>query len=978
MKLKLTCLMTLFMAFMIQISFAQEKSVSGTITAASDGSPLPGVNVIVKGTTRGVQSDFDGNYTIKANANETLVFSFVGMKTVERTVGSNVTLNVQLAEDAAALEEVVVVAYGTSKKSSVLGSVSTVNAEKIEQVPVASFEQILKGQSPGLHVISGSGQPGTAAKVRIRGTHSINGGSTPLYILDGVPINSNDFATLNPNDFESVSVLKDAASTSIYGSRGSSGVILITTKNGKFGEKSTVRYTTQYGVSEIGQLRFEMMNAQEKMIFENWQNPGTWSDFDIANAVTTDWSDYFFRQGQTVTHDFSVSGGTEKTRFYTSLSYYDQEGIGLRSNLQRFNVRLNLDHKVSDRFSVGMNSSVGYSKSNFISSENGINLNNPFAAVYLAQPYDSPYNEDGSYNTGPGLVGGNALENLNSNVNKQNDLKLIVNGYGELEFMRNVTARVNLGVDYINRVIETAADPNTYFGQNAGFTGDRGGYSFNNQYVANINALTSLSYGNTYNGVHNVDVSAFLEYYKFHAQGGNFQGFGIDPKLVGYATGITQGTDSNGFIPTVGGFVTQRGLLGVFGNAKYNYDEKYFFEGTIRRDASSRFSEANKWGTFYALAAGWAIHKEDFLTASWINNLKLRASYGTTGNQAGIGDFQTEGTYGQNSYNGITGTVAASIGNNVLKWEESEKFNVGVDYGFLNNRINGSVDYYVENISDLFINQQLSATSGFASIDANVGQMQNKGFDGIIEGVVLRNQDFSWSLNFNFNYNKNEITDLGQESEYVLGTSIVREGLPFGSHYAVGWAGVNPANGEPLYLDADGNVTNVFNADNSLAQFGSYEPVLTGGFGTNIKYKGFSLSAAFTFANDYFRYNNQSFFQENPNFSQYNLSTAMLSIWRTPGQVTNIPGFGYNREFSSRDIENASYTRLTNVTLAYSLPAKYLEKINFINGVRVYLQGQNLYTWTNFEGFDPEDSNNIAGYEYPTPRTITFGVDLNF
>ncbi len=966
------------MALMIQISFAQEKSVSGTVTSATDGSPLPGVNVIVKGTTRGVQTDFDGNYTIRASADETLVFSFVGMKTTERTIGNNSTISIQMQEDAAALEEVVVVAYGTAKKSSVLGSVSTVNAEKIEQVPVASFEQILKGQSPGLHVISGSGQPGTAAKVRIRGTHSINGGSTPLYILDGVPINANDFATLNPNDFESISVLKDAASTSIYGSRGSSGVILITTKSGKFGEKSVVRYTSQYGVSEIGQLRFEMMNAQEKRIFENWRSPGTWSDFEVANAVTTNWSDYFFRQGTTVTHDFSVRGGSEKTSFYTSLSYYGQEGIGLRSDLQRFNVRLNLDHKVSDRFKVGVNTSIGYSQRNFVSAENGINLNNPFAAVYLAQPYHLPFNEDGTYNTGPNLVGGNALENLNTNKNLQNDLKIITSGYGELEFMKNVRARVQLGVDYTDRVIETAADPNTYFGQNAGFTGNRGGYSFNSQYTANINIVSSLSYGNTFNEVHNFGIAAYTEYYKFHFQSGAFSGFGINPKLVGYATGISPGTATNGFIPTVGGNVTQRGLFSVFGNAKYNYDERYFIEGTIRRDASSRFSEENKWGTFYAVAAGWALHKEDFLTASWINNLKLRASYGTTGNQAGIGDFQDQSTYGQNSYNGITGIVANSIGNNRLKWEESEKLNIGLDYGFLNNRINGSVDYYVENISDLFINQQLSATSGFASIDANVGQMQNKGFDGIIEGVILRNQDFSWSLNFNFNYNQNEITDLGQESEYILGTSIVREGLPFGTHYAVGWAGVNPANGAPLYLDADGNVTDVFNADNSLAEFGSYEPVLTGGFGTNIRYKGFSLSAAFTFANDYFRFNNQTFFQENPNFTQFNLSTAMLSIWRTPGQVTNIPGFGYNRQFSSRDIENASYTRLTNMTLAYNLPKQYLEKVNFLSGVRVFLQGQNLYTWTNFEGFDPEDSNNIAGYEYPTPRTITFGVDLNF
>ena len=978
MKLKLTWLMTLFMAFVMQFSYAQEKTVTGTVASAADGLPLPGVNVIVKGTTRGVQTDFDGNYSIKANQGETLVFSFVSMKTAEIKIGTSSTVNLSMQEDIASLDEVVVVAYGTSKKSDIIGSVSVVNSEKIAQVPIASFDQILKGQSPGLHVISGSGQPGSAAKVRIRGTHSINGGSDPLYILDGVPITAGDFATLNPNDFENVSVLKDAASTSIYGSRGSSGVILITTKRGKAGGKSRVKYSTQFGVSEIGQQRFEMMTGQQKMIFDNWQNPGTHTDAAIANAVNTDWSEYFFRQGQTVTHDFSISGGSEKTQFYSSLSYYDQEGIGLRSFLKRFSARLNLDHKVSDKFKVGTSMSIAYSKSSFVASEGGINLNNPFAAVYLASPNDAPYLADGSYNTGNGLVGGNALENLNENTSKEADLKIVASTFGELEFAKNLTASVRLGLDYINRTIESGTGPNTYLGQNGGLSGNQGQYSFNNQFEANINAVTSINYHNVYNDLHTVDATAYTEYYKYHSQSGAFTGFGIDNKLVGYATGITDGTDTNGFIPTVSGSVAELGLFSVFGSAKYNYDSKYFFEGTIRRDASSRFSDANKWGTFYAVAAGWAIHKEDFLTASWIDTLKLRASFGTTGNQSGIGAFQTQGTYGITSYNGLSGQVAASIGNNQLKWEESEKFNVGIDYGFFNGRINGSVDFYNEDISDLFINQQLSLTSGFASIDSNVGGMRNRGFDGIINLDVVRSKDFTWSVNFNFNYNKNEITDLGQEEEYELGTSIVREGLPFGSHYIVGWAGVNPANGEPLYLDLDGNVTNVYNANNSTADWGTYEPVLTGGFGTQVNYKGFSVSAAFTFADDYFRFNNQSFFQENPNFSQYNLSTAMLSIWRNPGDITDVQGFGYNREFSSKDIEDASYTRLSNVTIAYTLPAKYLEKVNFIEGVRLYAQGTNLYTWTNYSGFDPEDDNNIASYEYPTPRTITFGVDLNF
>ncbi len=418
MKRKLSGILTLLLVLVVQIAFAQEsKTITGTVTGPS-GTPLPGVNVIVKNSTRGTQTDFDGFYSIVVNDGEILRFSYLGFEDAEHLIDENTItrIDVQLTEDASELEEVVVVAYGTQKRGAIVGSVSSVTAESIEDVPIASFDQVLKGQAPGLHVISGSGQPGSAAKVRIRGTHSINGGSAPLYILDGVPITESDFATLNPNDFESISVLKDAASTSIYGSRGSSGVIVITTKSGNYETPTSIRYTTQFGLSEIGQKRFELMNAPQKMIFENILDPGTWTDVDIATAETTDWSDLFFRTGITKTHNLAISGGGEKTRFYTSGAYYDQEGIGLRSNLQRFTYRINVDHKASDRVTIGGNMQMGYSKSNFISSEGAINLNNPFAAAYLSLPYTPAYREDGYYNVGPGLVGGNALENLNRNI----------------------------------------------------------------------------------------------------------------------------------------------------------------------------------------------------------------------------------------------------------------------------------------------------------------------------------------------------------------------------------------------------------------------------------------------------------------------------------------------------------------------------------------------------------------------------------
>ena len=982
MKQRLSGILTLLLVLVVQIAFAQERVVSGTVTGPL-GTPLPGVNVVVKNSNRGTQTDFDGFYSLSVNDGDMLVFSYLGFENVEYLIGSTTPtrLDVQLKEDASELEEVVVVAYGTQKRAAIVGAVSSVTAETIENVPIASFDQILKGQAPGLHVISGSGQPGTAAKVRIRGTHSINGGSTPLYILDGVPITEQDFATLNPNDFESVSVLKDAASTSIYGSRGASGVIVITTKSGNFDTPTRIQYSTQYGLSEVGQKRFGLMSGPEKMIYENILNPGKFTDEEIANAPDVDWSDVFFRTGTTKTHDLSVSGGSEKTRFYTSLSYYDQEGIGLRSNLQRFNYRINLDHKVSERVNTGGNVSMGYSKSNFIAAEAALNTNNPFAAAYLAQPYIPIFGEDGYWNVGVDefgntKLGPNALENLNRNISKRADLKLLASFYGEAELIKNVTARVDMGVDYRGRTSEAGSSPETYYGQNA-VDFEEGHYSYTNSYIANINTIAALRYNNTWNEIHSLSLGAFTEYYKYHFQSGFFTGYGINPKLVGYAQGVT---NEAAYLPSVGGSVNERGLFSYFGNLKYNYAEKYYLDLTARRDASSRFSEANKWGTFWAVGASWNISEEPFMEAAdWVDNLKLRGSYGTSGNESGIGSFQDQGTYGTTSYNGIPGITVASIGNDQLKWEESAKLDIGIDFDFFNNRISGSVDWYEEIISDLFINQSLSASSGFGFIDANAGKMRNRGWDGFLKAHLIRTPDFGFSVNGNFTYNQNEILDLGQEDEYELGTSIIREGLAYGSHYIVGWAGVNPATGQPLYLDADGNITTVYNAANSTANWGSFEPIWTGGFGAELRFKGFSVSSLFTYAQDYYRFNNQSFFMENANFGEsYNMSTEMFTMWQFPGQITDIQGAGFNREFTSKDIEDASYVRLTNLTASFRLPPAMLEATGVFENVRVFVLGQNLYTWTNYTGFDPEDSNNIAHYEYPTPRTITFGVDLTF
>ena len=982
MKTKFSVTLTLLLVLVVQISFAQNKNVSGTVSDES-GVPLPGATVIVVGTSTGVSTDFDGVYSLSVSEGSSLEISYVGMTNQTVLIGSDSTYNVTLQKDVSSLDEVVLVAYGNSSKQKVSSSISTISGESIEQVPLGSFDQILQGQAPGVQVFSGSGQPGAAARVRIRGNGSINGSSAPIYIVDGIQITSGDFAALNANDFASVSVLKDASATAPFGSRGANGVILITTKKGNYNQQTSLTYKAQYGISQVGDAPFEMMNSKEILEFQRLVNSGDGAgltDAEIAELAqtNTNWKDVFFRTGITQNHEIEISGGNEASRFFTSLSYFDQEGIAQRSNLQRFTLRANFENKISEKSKFGVTSSLGFSKSNFIDSENGIALQNPFAAAYLAQPYQSLYDENGGFITGNGFVGGNAYENLIVNGNNNQQVKIIAQGFFETELLKNVVFRTDLGIDYSQDNFIDFANPNTYYGT-ISEPGGEGQYGESNNYNSRITATSKLGYSNVFNNKHSVDVSLFTEYYKQNFRSSSLRAYGINPLLVGYVAGTTDGTPENELIPVVGGTKVVRGLFSAFAIANYDYDSRYGISASIRRDASSKFSDKNQWANFYSVAARWNISNEDFMSdVSFVNNLKFRASYGTVGNQAAVADYAAETSYGQLSYGGVNGIGVASIGNPDLKWETSQQSNFGLDFDLFDYRISGSVEYYNIKTVDLFVDYTLSLTSGFSSLQSNAGSMRNAGFDIDLNIGIIDNDNFTLDLYGNLNYNKNEILDLGQVSEFEAGTSIIREGLPLGSHYVVGWAGVNPANGEPLYYDLDGNVTNQFSESNATADWGSFNPEYTGGFGLKATLGGFDFSTLFTFADEYYRFNNQTFFQENHNFSQFNLSTIMNTMWQNPGDVTEIQSNLYPREFSSKDIEDASFTKWRNLTVGYTLPKKFADTISFFDSFRIYGQVQNLKTWTNFTGFDPEDDNNIAGYEYPMPTIYTLGLNIKF
>lgn len=1015
MKLKLTCLMALFMAFMIQISFAQEKSVSGTITSATDGFPLAGVNVIVKGTTRGVQSDFDGNYTIRASANETLAFSFVGMKSIDKIVGGNSTINVQMQEDAAALEEIVIVAYGSEKASNVTSAIETVKAEDIEQVPNASLDQILQGQAAGLNIQTSSGQPGASGTVILRGRSSINGNTEPLFIIDGVPVDEDNFRSLNSNDISSVSVLKDASASALYGNRGAAGVIIVTTKTGKLGGGVKVAYRTQYGKSTYNDPGFQQMNSTQLLEFQRKNKVGLGngkSDAFIAataDQANTDWREIFFRRGTTNSHEVNVTTGSQNTTSFNSIGYFEQEGITQRSGLQRFTFRSNVNTSLNDRLDFFSNVTLNYSKNDFAQNAGTGQLDNPFIAPYIALPFISPLNPDGSLNLNGTPYSTANFTNINGFLNtpfitlntnalntiNNDEMKIVGRIGGNLEVVKNLSVGSSVGMDYQHIEYQNITTPGSIRGTitpdpNALIKGSHfQGYQRNASFIVN----TNVNYSNVFNEIHDFDFTIGTEYNKSHFINSNFQGFGLDPKLVGSGSAITDGSVTEGpedtqyYIPNVSASSFEDGLFSYFAVGKYDYDNRYGLQASIRRDAAARFSETNRWGTFWSVSGKWNIHNESFFNKNGaVNELKLRASYGVAGNQRVGGAFNAFSLYNSGvAYNGSLGYFLGQIDNPDLKWEETAQINIGLDFSLLKYKLTGSIDVYKKETTDLFINRPLSLLSSTTSIQANLGALENKGVELSMDYKIL-DGDLKWSVSGNIAFNENKITNLGDDYDpenpiLAGGGTALAEGHAIGTFYRVRWAGVNPANGRPLWLDKDGNITETFNTSNRVLLDKTQDPKFIGGFGTNLSYKGFALNALFTYAADQWRLNGSYAIIEDTGLAGFaNMSTALLRMWEQPGDVTDIPAFNSvtRAQAGTRYLEDASFLRLRNVSVSYSLDKEFLAKTKLFTSARVFLQGQNILTFTKWRGFDPESNISSTFFEYPTPKTVTVGLDIEF
>lgn len=986
MKLRLLFVFLLVLMTVSQMLIAQDRTISGTVISQEDGTGLPGVNVIVKGTNQGTVTDVEGAFKISLNTNDAvLVFSFIGYVTEEIGTNSRSVIDVQMKQDLKQLQEVVVTGYREENRRALPGSIAVVKSDKIQNIPIASFDQVLQGRVPGMLVLGGSGQPGAAASVVIRGIKSLNGSNGPLYVIDGVPVAAGVFNTLNTNDFESIAVLKDATAATIYGSRGANGVIVITTKRGKEGD-TQINYGFQYGISQAPTNKLKVMNSKEKIDFE-LQTGGsplatyTSEKLNRLRKIDTNWEDVLFQSAATQSHDLSIQGGTAKTRFFISGNYFDQQGTVKETGLKRYTAKINLNTEMAN-FKYGMNSSFGYSE-NQTTLEGNAYIGSPLNAVRWSNPYEKPYDSIGGYTK---IRSGqpNALQELEQNRRKFFDVKGIMNMYVEyaLPFLNGLSVKTSWGVDYTQRETDNYYDKATYTGIQT--PGQSGSVTRGSSLSAGFVGTNSINYKATFSSDHEVFASLYHEIVSNKSKGFSYTGYGISGNLKN--DGGT--TESSLFLPAIGGDRTESALQSFFGEVTYGYKNRYNFKGGLRRDASSRFGDDRKFANFYSSGVNWRISEESFMRnfSSKITFLKIYTNIGTAGNQNGFGDFGYLSLYQFGySYDGTGGVRQLQPDNPTLGWETVRSYNLGTEFSFFSNRISGTIEYYNNTTLNLLLNDQLSRTSGFSQLIRNVGRMRNKGIEIDVSAQVYKTRHFFWNINGNFTYNQNRILKLLNEDQIVDGLTISKVGLSARTNYLVEYLGVNPANGDALYRTKDGGITNQFST-NDLKPFGSRIAPRFGGLTNTFNYKGIELSVFFSFVQGSKVFNNDRTNVENPTFYVDNLSKDLLNAWKKPGDITNVPriqttsGLTTNafQAQTTRYLEDGSFLRLRNVSLSYNLPPEWLSKAK-LRSVRVFALGQNLWTLSKFRGWDPEFAGGqLTGAQYPALRIVTAGVNVGF
>jgi len=979
----------------------QGYDVKGTVTDVQ-GTPLPGANILEKGTTNGVQTDFDGNFSIQiSDENAILVISYLGFIKKDVEVNGQSSVTIVLEEDTANLDEVVVIGYGTVKKSDLTGSVSSIQADKLNTDSQASVEQIIQGRLPGVQVTQSSAEPGGAFSIRVRGTNSISAGNEPLYVIDGLA-GANPENSLNPSDIKSIEVLKDASATAIYGARGSNGVVLITTKQGQKNSALDISYNVSTSFQTAART-LDMMDAQEYMSFYNdvladrGREPlFTDEDFNTQGAGTN-WQDEIFRTAPIYEHRLSFSGGSEDTQYYVSLNAFDQEGIVINSGFERWAARINLTHSVGDKLKIGMNLNTSFENENRVPLGLGVNAGaGVIAAGLQLPPTESVFNDEGGYST--------SLQDLSNPVAQAETIdeyekttRIFGNGFVEYEFLKDLKAKANFGFDQTIGRRSNFFDLETQIGQlNQGRATQA--LIENNNYLFEL----TLNYDKVIAEKHKLNLLggySFQEFTNsgFNAAGQEFPTTAFGPNNLGAGNPLQYRVGSNRGENT---------LISGFGRVNYSYDDRYIVTGSFRADGSSRFGENNKVAYFPSGAVAWNINNESFFPEdAFVSNLKLRASYGLSGNQE-IANGQSLILLGSGPVAVLDGVELQSIqpeqlANPNLQWETTESFNLGIDFGFLNNRISGTVEYFENNTRDLLLNLPVPTTTGFGSSLQNVGDTRNSGFE---LSISSRNfvGDFSWTTDVNLATLENEVTNLGELPRILQGGvrfvndfTLLEVGSPVNSYNGFVFEGIfqsedevansatqnNAAVGGRKFQDTNGD--NVINDDDRVI-LGDPLPNLTFGINNTFSYKGFALDVFIEGKSGFELANFTNIDSENPIDDLRNRQTYVLDRWTPQNPTNEQPSFvnpSRAYDFNSRVVEDASFVRLRSARISYAFPNLNLKHVS---SLMVYASGQNLATWTDYRGFNPDvnslgNSNVRIDYAaYPLARIFSIGLNVNF
>lgn len=910
-----------------------------------------------------------------------LQFSYIGMKTVEKEFTAATRFDLKMESSAEMVDEVVVVAYGVRKKGTTTGSMSVVKDKIMEAVPTPSFDQALQGQASGLQVLSSSGEPGAVANFKIRGINSINAGTEPLFILDGVAVSSEDFSAINPSDIESVSVLKDASSTSIYGARAANGVIVITTKRGRVGDNGKIAVRAQYGVSSLAYGKWDVMNTTERLNYEEeigLRKAGSY-DRELLERTNIDWRDVVYNDAASFySTEIQTSGATQGGfNYFISGNIFSQDGIAVGSSYDRYTFRANLEAKINNWFKVGSNATFAYEKISE-AQEGEYTTSTPISASRLMLPYWNPYKEDGSWaSAADGSWTGsnvNPMEWQTTNWNDTNKWKVIATAFAELRPLPGLTLRTLGGIDFLDMRSNNETSPDFVGNQGEGAIGR--GFSR----ATNLTWTNTISYLFDIKDDHHFNVLLGQEAVNNQSDAFSVIGRG---QTNSYLVNLSAATRAD--IPTDSRSGST--YLSFFGRAEYNYLGKYFVDLSARRDASSRFGTNSRWANFWSVGTMWNAKAESFLeNVSWLDNAQLLASIGTSGNSS-IPDYDHLALVAGGPIYGLEGQVLPGLapyskGNEDLTWEKTTILNITMKLGFLN-RFNLTAEFYNKYTSDMLMAVPVSVVGGYSTRWSNMGAMVNRGVDLDLNVNVLKFKDFLWTVSANASYNKNEIKELYEgRDEYELSTTglFLKKGHSFGEFYTNRFAGVNPANGDALWYDKNGNLTNECLDEDKVLVGKSYIAPWQGGFGTSLSWKGLTVSTQFSWVADRWMMNNDRYFNEsNGTFVNYNQSKKMLyDRWKKPGDVATVPRYGIAAQLDSRFLEDASFLRWKNLMVSYTLPANLLAPLKVVENIRVYAQGQNLLTFTKFQGMDPESSMNIYAAQYPMSRQFSIGLEIGF